>query len=492
MVSTNNADARTATATAAAAWVGAGESDGNPESDAERAFLAAFPGFAGTRWVDELRATAYARLDRQRQVYLDYTGGSLYADTQVAEHLDLLARHVLGNTHSASGPSRSTADLVEEARQAILDHFGAPPEEYLVVFTANATGALKLVGEAYPFDPAGALLLSSDNHNSVNGIREYARERGARVRYLPLVPGALTLDEDSLQAALREPGGGGPRLLAYPAQSNFSGVQYPLRWVAEAQARGWDVLVDAAAFAPTNRLDLELVHPDFVAVSFYKMFGYPTGVGCLLARKAALARLRRPWYAGGTITFSSVAGFGHYLTPGALGFEDGTLNYLSVPAVTIGLRHLARVGVDVIHDRVTALTGWLLEQLGQLRHHDGAPRVRVYGPTTNHGRGATVSFNLLDPRGRLVDGYAVEARANQHGIALRTGCHCNPGAREVALGFGEDDMRACFERKDHQSFSEFVAGIAGKTTGTIRASLGIASNFHDVYALVRFLDECPL
>ena len=37
-----------------------------------------------------------------------------------------------------------------------------------------------------------------------------------------------------------------------------------------------------------------------------KIFGYPTGVGCLLARKAALAKLRRPWYAGGTITLSSI------------------------------------------------------------------------------------------------------------------------------------------------------------------------------------------
>src|SRR2546421_2841236 len=55
----------------------------------------------------------------------------------------------------------------------------------------------------------------------------------------------------------------------------------------------------------TNRLDLSSWHRDFVPLSFYKIFGYPTGVGCLLARKGALAKLRRPWYAGGTITLSS-------------------------------------------------------------------------------------------------------------------------------------------------------------------------------------------
>ena len=63
-----------------------------------------------------------------------------------------------------------------------------------------------------------------------------------------------------------------------------------------------------AAFVPTNRLDLHRWKPDFVPLSFYKMFGYPTGAGALLARKSALAKLRRPWYAGGTITIASVQG----------------------------------------------------------------------------------------------------------------------------------------------------------------------------------------
>jgi len=72
---------------------------------------------------------------------------------------------------------------------------------------------------------------------------------------------------------------------------NVTGVQHPLDWIQEAHARGWDVLVDCAAFVP---------------LSFSKIFGYPTCVGCLLERKAALAKLRRPGYAGGTITLSSI------------------------------------------------------------------------------------------------------------------------------------------------------------------------------------------
>ena len=74
---------------------------------------------------------------------------------------------------------------VEQARAAVLDYFGGT-KDYTAIFTLNASGALKLVGEAYPFAPGGRLLLTADNHNSVNGIREFAQSRGARVDYAPL------------------------------------------------------------------------------------------------------------------------------------------------------------------------------------------------------------------------------------------------------------------------------------------------------------------
>ena len=104
-------------------------------------------------------------------------------------------------------------------------------------------------------------------------------------------------------------------LFAYPAQSNFSGVQHPLRWIETAHEHGYDVLLDAAAYVPSNRLDLSVVKPDFVPVSWYKVFGYPTGVGCLIARREALGRLRRPWFAGGSVYMASVQGDWH--TPAA-------------------------------------------------------------------------------------------------------------------------------------------------------------------------------
>ena len=239
------------------------------------AFLRAFPEYAETSSLDALRATDYRRLDDQGHVYLDYTGGSLYATSQLRRHQALLEEQVLGNPHSASPTSAKTTDLVERARRAVLAWFGAD-RDYTAVFTQNATAALKHVGESYPFARDARLLLTVDNHNSVNGIREFAVARGAYLEYVPLTPPELRIDRTRLTECFAAGRPSTARLFAFPAQSNFSGVQHPLELIDEAHAHGWDVLLDAAAFVPTNRLDLRRVRPDFVTMSFYKMFGYPT------------------------------------------------------------------------------------------------------------------------------------------------------------------------------------------------------------------------
>ncbi len=452
--------------------------------EAYEAFLTAYPAYAQTAQLDDLRRTDYARLDRAGHIYLDYTGGSLYAQSQLDAHFALLRENVFGNPHSSNPTSLAMTELVEHARHAVLEYFNADPQEYGVIFTLNASGALKLVGESYPFGPERRYLLTFDNHNSVNGIREFARARGARVTYVPICIPDLRLNTEVLE---RELEAGAPGLFAYPAQSNFSGVQHDLSWVARAQAAGWDVLLDGAAFAPTNRLDLQRIHPDFVSLSFYKIFGYPTGIGALLARRSALKKLRRPWFAGGTITVASVQGDKYYLAEGEAAFEDGTVNYLGIPAVEIGLRHIARIGIETIHTRVLCLTGWLLEQLNALRHSNGAPLVRIYGPLTTEARGGTITMNFYDPQGHFFDHRRVEAEANQARISLRTGCFCNPGGGEVALGISAEELTGCFLQKPQRfTLDDFRVCIDHKSTGAVRVSLGVASNFADVWAMVQF------
>ena len=102
-------------------------------------------------------------------------------------------------------------------------------------------GALKHVGESYPFTSSGRLLLTADNHNSVNGIREFARAAGTPVAYAPLTVPELRLDLAALDALLSEARPGASNLFAFPAQSNFTGVTHPLDLVARAHDRGWDV-----------------------------------------------------------------------------------------------------------------------------------------------------------------------------------------------------------------------------------------------------------
>ena len=461
-------------------------------------FHAACPDYSATSRLDELRATEYPYLDSGGHTYLDYTGAGLVADAQLRAHTERLRGGCYGNPHSDNPTSSASTRLIEAARRAILRYFNASPDEYAVIFTQNATGACRLVGEAYRFSRLSRLVLTADNHNSVIGLREFARARGAATRYIELRPGDLRVSDEDVATALGHgvrvrPGNTRRGLFAYPAQSNFSGVQHPLAWVDRAQAAGYDVLLDAAAFVPANRLDLGAVKPEFVTVSWYKMFGYPTGIGCLLARQDALARLRRPWFSGGTIVAASVQGGWHRLADDETAFEDGTLNFLAIPDITVGLAWISDIGIDVINRRVGCLTGWLLDGLTHLKHGNGAPMVRLYGPAAGPARGGTVAFNFLDAEGVVVDERAVARDTTAAGISVRTGCFCNPGAGEWAFGLTRRTVRGTwwrgFLRRDMRTVDDYLDLIGLPSGGAVRASLGLVSNLSDVERFLDFAEQ---
>ena len=171
--------------------------------DAYERFTLAFPEYASTKTLDQLRATDYARLDEQQHTYLDYTGAGLHAASQVREHAEWLASSVFGNPQSASPASSAATAAVEEARRAVLRWFNAT-RDYIAVFTQNASAALKLVGESSPFVNGSRLLLSADNHNSVNGIRQFAAARGATIDYTGLTFPELSLDRADVSSG-RQP-----------------------------------------------------------------------------------------------------------------------------------------------------------------------------------------------------------------------------------------------------------------------------------------------
>lgn len=296
----------------------------------------------------------------------------------------------------------------------------------------------------------------------------------------------MRIDEKKLLAFLKKRKSLKSRLFAYPAQSNFTGVQYPLEWIAMAKKLGWDVLLDAAAFIPTNKLNLSFWKPDFVSLSFYKMFGYPIGIGCLIAKKTALARLERSWFAGGTIWATSVKANRHIFATEDEAFEDGTVNYLGIPAITIGLGTIEKIGIDTIHNRVQILTAFLLKHMQNANHKNGKPLFQIYGPTDCKNRGGTIAFNFLDPKGNIIDERIIEKHANEKNISLRTGCFCNPGSGETAFHLKKESLVKVFAKKEPMNYDYYLKTLGLKSGGAIRLSLGIVSNFKDAQKFIEF------
>jgi len=430
----------------------------------------------------DLRRREFARLDTQGLAYLDYTGSGLYPASLVEGHARVLRDGVFGNPHSGHAPSRASTEVMQDARSTVLGFLDADASEYTVIFAANASAAIKLVAESYPFAEGGACLLTADNHNSVNGIREFAARAGARVSYLGLDDELRLADAPAAVAAGAAASGRSPRLFAFPAQSNFSGAKHPLELVSVAKGLGFDVLLDAAAFAPTNPLRLRDHPADFVALSFYKIFGYPTGVGALVARREALARLRRPWFAGGTVDFVSVQNRRHQLAAVPERFEDGTPDFLSLAAVAPGIRFMDGLGMARLSAHVRRRTGELLEGLQALAHRNGRPQAVVYGPRTLDARGGTVAFNLVDVRGRPIPFAVVEDRASEGGVAVRGGCFCNPGASERAFGLRAPEADRCLSETAERFTLERFAACMGPdvAVGAVRASVGMATTAADV------------
>jgi selenocysteine lyase/cysteine desulfurase len=251
------------------------------------------------------------------------------------------------------------------------------------------------------------------------------------------------------------------------------------------------VLLDAAAFVPSNRLSLREVPADFVPVSFYKMFGYPTGVGALIARRDALSVLRRPWFAGGTVEYVSVAHDRHSLAGGAEAFEDGTPNFLAISAVLDGLAFLSSVGMERIRAHVRGLIERLLAGLGELHHPDGSPLVLIHGPRETSGRGGTVALNVLDAEGHVIPFDVVEREAGEARIAVRGGCFCNPGAAEAAFGLADQASLDCLNRFEPGQFSpqRFAQCLDDRAVGAVRVSVGIGSTQGDVDRFITFLSR---
>ena len=449
-------------------------------------FCTRYPAYAELSKFDEIRATEYPLLDKQQQVYLDYTGANLFSKIQLQKHQSFLEEHLFGNPHSTNPTSAVSTRFVEDTRKAVLDHFHAG-DDYYCVFTANATQSLKIIGESYPFDHHAHFLLLFDNHNSVNGIREYAKRKGASFEYCPVFLEDLRIDEKQLEKKLSAQKHKHHKLFAYPAQSNVSGVKHDLKWIELAHENGWDVLLDAAAFVPTNELNLQEVKPDYVSVSFYKIFGYPTGVGALLIQKKAFEKLDKPWFAGGTVSYVSVTIPEFFLVENQERFEEGTVNFLSIPAVKMGLDWIQQLGMKNIKERIFCLTDYLIHELNELKHSNGARLIHIFGPNNSEKRGSTLILNFFDRDENKIDVSLIEQKANAALISIRIGCFCNPGIDEINNCITSEELSLFYSSREDTHYDKIH--FLGKMRGAIRISLGLMSNYADCEKFLFFCSE---
>ena len=100
-----------------------------------------------------------------------------------------------------------------------------------------------------------------------------------------------------------------------------------------------------------------------------------------------------------------------------------------------------------------------------------------------------MTVNFYDKDGKAFDHRFIESEANKVNISLRTGCFCNPGAGEIALGISRVELDVCFTRPDHEdhlSIDDFRKCIDGKSSGAVRISVGMVTNFNDVQAFLSF------
>jgi molybdenum cofactor sulfurtransferase len=423
-----------------------------------------------------------------------------------------------GNPHSDSKPSKITGQKCDAVRARLLKFFGADPNEYDLIFVANATAALKLVMESLrdlvsqqnspKRGEKGGLLRRKGRHPS--GFN-YVYHRDAHTSLVGIRAFSSThrcfTTEEEVESWIDDEKGitDGITLFGYPGQSNMTGRRLPVDWLAKVRrsprASHTFTLLDAAALATSSRLRISEWQPDLVAVSFYKIFGQ-VDLGALIVHKARAGPLlkSRRYFGGGTVDMViAVNGDWHMKKVATIhdANEDGTIPFHDILCLDHCLDTMDRVygGIENVGKHVANLTKILYDKMIALRHHNGEGLVEFYlDGMAQYGdaksQGGTIAFNIVRANGQYV-GYAdVERAADEWNIYLRSGGLCNPGGVAEMLRWSPEEMKAAYQY-GHRC-SKPIQGIMGRPTGVVRASLGACSSSEDIARLVAFLRETYL
>ncbi|CAG8778622.1 23413_t:CDS:10, partial [Cetraspora pellucida] len=462
--------------------------------------------------IDSIRENEYPQL--KGSVYLDHSGATAYAKSVLNSFTNDLTNNLFGNPHSYNPSSQLTSQRVELIRARILRHFNANPGEYQVIFTQNASAAIKLVGEAFPWTfGQSSFKYLREAHNSVIGLRRFAEENNS--------PDIQAVTEDDLETTFKNiqeysinenlnPGINYKinheinhnivyNLFAYPAQCNFSGQRFPLTWTKMIKKLDSNkskvlVLLDAAAYVATSPLSLadKDISPDFVAISFYKIFGFPTGLGALLVKTELTPILEKRYFGGGTVRAVAYdrpwQEFRENLSDR---YEDGTINFLEIISLEHAFNSMERIYTDFcfIKDHVTALSAYLYRQMNSLRHWNGSSVCVIHADndfSDSSIQGPVFNFNVKRADGSWIGYLEVEKLASVNGIHVRTGGFCNPGCLSRWVNVKTDQVIANFKTgkvcgDDHDIYN-------GKPTGSIRISIGSMSAIDDILIWLDFFN----
>uniref|UniRef100_A0A8C5PJC6 Molybdenum cofactor sulfurase n=1 Tax=Leptobrachium leishanense TaxID=445787 RepID=A0A8C5PJC6_9ANUR len=402
-----------------------------------------------------------------------------------------------------AAPRGSRQDEIDLLRHRILQHFNTTTEDYNVIFTSGGTAGLKLVGEIFPWTSGGSndsvslFCYLTDNHTSVVGMRGLTKL--LNVSAIPLTPEEVLFSE-SQESVAENQRHGVSHLFCYPALSNFSGTKYPLSWIEKIQSQkmllqktpgNWFVLLDAASYVSTSPLDLTAYQPDFVTISFYKIFGFPTGLGALLVSNRVAHLLRKQYFGGGTAA-AYLSGEDFYIPRGSFvdRFEDGTASFLDIIALKHGFDALERLtgGMKNIRNHTHALANYTYSVLSALRYANGQRVIQIYSDTevrTLDVQGPIINFNVLDENGGIIGYSQVDKLASLYNIHFRTGCFCNTGACQRHLGISNSDVKRNLQAG--HVCGDDIDLIDGRPTGSIRISFGFMSTFEDAKVFIKFI-----
>ena len=303
--------------------------------------------------------------------------------------------------------SRAT-EAYEQARQRVATYLGAASAEE-IVFTRGTTESINLVAQAWggKFVRAGdvILLTEMEHHSNLVPWQLLAERTGARLRFVPVLDDG-TLDLEQLPSLLTSE----VKIFAFTHVSNSLGTINPVSELCEkAHAVGALTLVDAAQSVGHLPLDVQELGCDFLAFSGHKMCG-PTGIGGLYGRAEVLDSTP-PWHGGGemivTVTLEKSA-----FKKAPHRFEAGTPNIAGAIGLAAAIDYIEQIGRPAIFEHDTHLARYAAQHLAEL------PGMHIFGPTKQ--RGALVGF-VMD----AAHPHDLTTFADQYGLALRGGHHCN-------------------------------------------------------------------